>query len=153
MNYERPSFIYVVQAQNGFIKVGVSANPESRAYTIHVHSPIPCRLIAKWPGSMADEQAVHRRLAEYRIHSEWFAAVGDARAFVAEVFGRGVEVGDWVELTREGRAAALAEGRLRRAQAMRDAWANPEKKAEWLESLRRGREIAAAGRRPAGLPQ
>lgn len=45
----RPTFIYVVEAQNGLIKIGVSASPKSRAQMIHQLSPVPCRLVAIQP--------------------------------------------------------------------------------------------------------
>lgn len=116
--------IYAVEAQNGMLKIGVSASPKSRAAAIHAHSPIPCRLIATWPGTTKEEFALHRRFAAYRGHSEWFRIEGDLAEFVREVFGRGLdEVECWGgpdPLDREEKRRLLS---AKQSAAIKAAWA------------------------------
>jgi hypothetical protein len=130
---DRQTFVYVVEAQNGVIKIGVSCSPKSRALAIHQHSPVPCRLIAALPGETKDERRLHRRFAEQRSHCEWFRIEGPVAEFVSFVRGTGVDrVPDWDELVfpaaNERRAAATA-----RQKAL---WADAEYRRAMIISRR-----------------
>lgn len=110
----RPAFIYVVEAQNGVLKIGSSAVPHERAATINQHSPVPCRLVAMWPGDSGDESALHKQLAPYRSHCEWFRIEGPVAEFLECARGTGlVEIRPWSSPATH--AAAAAQGQLKRA--------------------------------------
>jgi hypothetical protein len=137
--------VYVVEAQCGLIKIGYSRWPESRAEAICRLSPSPVRLIAKWPGQMRDELSIHDKLASYRSHNEWFRIEGEAAAFVREVFGRGLVAPppEFKVLSYESALERKAASRAKMSASMRSAWADPDRKADWLRSLKNGREQRA----------
>lgn len=62
-------------------KVGISADPEFRTYTIAQHSPFAVRLESYWrvPKSEARsiERSVHEELKARRSHGEWFKCSGN----------------------------------------------------------------------------
>jgi hypothetical protein len=94
-----PSFIYLIEAQNGLVKIGVTVNPKTRAAAYQTHSPVPLRLIAWWPGSQADEAELHRRFNPFVSHCEWFRIEGELAEFLAGVRGVGVgRVREWDEI-------------------------------------------------------
>lgn len=90
------SFVYLIEAQNGLVKIGSSICPTSRLLATRTHSPVLVRLIAMWPGNRADEYELHARFEEYRSHSEWFKIEGEIIKFVDTYRGIGVQsVEDW----------------------------------------------------------
>lgn len=123
--YDKKLFVYVIQASNGAIKIGHSADPAQRIKTINLHSPLPCRLIAVLEGKMKDELTFHRRFAEHRSHSEWFKDEGEVSQFIAEITGAGLSrIVDWSEvtngfLTRDEKAA---RSKSLRSARMKEVW-------------------------------
>jgi hypothetical protein len=76
-------FVYVIGQLDGTgpVKIGWSFSPEARLSQLQVGSPVRLLLIGSVPGTVEDEQALHARLAAYRLHGEWFSrspAVEDA---------------------------------------------------------------------------
>lgn len=138
-------FVYVVEAENGLIKIGASAKPIERARGICANSPIKCRLIISIAGIREDEQKIHAQFLEHRAWSEWFRKEGAVRQFVDEHRGQGVErIVEWAELD-------FASSKDRHRAALRKAWARPGKRAEQSAALkeafehRRAREHRAQG--------
>jgi hypothetical protein len=68
----RPLQIYFIGGDAGHIKIGVSANPESRLAAIQTGSPIPLRILATVLGGYDAERAYHARFAAHRAQGEWF---------------------------------------------------------------------------------
>lgn len=134
-----PTFLYLIEAENGLVKIGSGQYPTDRAATCRTHSPIPTRLIAAWPGSFAEEFELHRRFAADRSHGEWFVVRGALADFVADHFGKGLNrVDTWIEAKHAAAVnAGLRERRRSRSEA-RKLIAEPE----------RGTHAAAA---PVGL--
>lgn len=64
--------VYFVEASNGLIKIGTTANIEWRLASLQAQSPLPLKLLATVPGKRADEFAYHRLFAQHRAHGEWF---------------------------------------------------------------------------------
>lgn len=127
----RPTFIYVVEARIGLIKIGVSASPFGRAETIHSHSPVPCRLIATWSGTQEEEARLHHAFAAYRSHCEWFRIEGAVADFVSFVRRTGVEtIPEWESLAFGDVLARRAAAGRKRAEKLRAKWADPEYRAE-----------------------
>lgn len=119
------SFIYVIQARNGAIKIGHSVTPDQRLATVRTHSPLPVRMIAiLGPGGSKQERALHERFDHCRSHSEWFYGA-DIDAFSLEVMGRGLSViENWCDLEFLG-----THGRKeRRRRIFRAIWENPERR-------------------------
>lgn len=76
-------FVYAIESA-GRIKLGFSKDPERRFSKVATDAPFPCELLGFWPGSKADEMAVHKRFEGARVHGEWFTATEALLAFVAD---------------------------------------------------------------------
>ncbi|WP_040620347.1 GIY-YIG nuclease family protein [Rhodovulum sp. PH10] len=121
----RPTYVYVVEAMCGLVKIGHSIDPASRVTTICQHSASPVRLIAMWPGTLADETDLHRLHANLRSHNEWFRLEHGLAAFVDRVRGIGVDrVPDWPEVMvlptlerRERKSARIKAAAKKRAES------------------------------------
>lgn len=101
-----PTFIYLIEAANGLVKVGIGQNPRDRFQATRLHSPVLTRLIAYWPGAKIDEDALHQRFRTEREHGEWFAKRGEFAAFVERVRGQGVDhIPAWNDLKFYSRPA------------------------------------------------
>ena len=91
---DRPAKVYVFSVDEPGIperlKIGFSQDPEVRLSNIEKSSPFRLALYTHSPFHMPGraayswEQEIHRRLAEYRLHGEWFApeALQDATDMV-----------------------------------------------------------------------
>jgi len=123
--------IYVVEAQTGAIKIGVSINPDKRVAAINAHSPCPCRLVAIWPGGHEDERQLHQRFGAYRSHCEWFFPTVEIVTFVDGVRGRGLSrVVDWSEITSASRDARHLIAAEKRSARLKAFWADPDRRAQ-----------------------
>jgi Meiotically Up-regulated Gene 113 (MUG113) protein len=74
-NVSSGSFIYVVQADNGMLKIGVSTNPSARLAQLRTASPF--KLSLAYMGALrcdgyAVEAAAHETLSRHRLEGEWF---------------------------------------------------------------------------------
>lgn len=132
---KRQSFVYVIEAQNALVKIGVSANPFSRAAAVHLHSPVPTRLVAFWPGTTEDEARLHYAFAAARSHAEWFRIEGRVADFLAVYRGTGVDaVVDWDAVTwvstKEKRRRSQQEINQKIGAAVRAAHAERRKVIE-----------------------
>lgn len=74
-------FVYILRDKDQ-VKIGFSKNPRNRIATLQNNSGRALRVAACIPGTLEDEQRLHARFSTYRIHGEWFAAVGDLREFL-----------------------------------------------------------------------
>jgi hypothetical protein len=54
------------------VKVGWAADPRKRVSAIQVASPHKLTLEATVPGTIEDEQALHRALRSHKMSGEWF---------------------------------------------------------------------------------
>jgi hypothetical protein len=133
------SFVYLIEAQIGVLKIGCAFSPESRLTSVRTHSPVPTRLIACWPGSYIDEQALHARFIAHRSHFEWFRIEGELLKFVAERMGQGLEaIEPWSAVLFDSSARRTAS-RARATSKMKAAWSDPALKLHWLGQLRFGK--------------
>jgi len=67
-----PTRIYFIGADDGPIKIGISASPKSRLTALQTASPFRLRLLAIRVGDVLTERDYHRRFAAHRLHGEWF---------------------------------------------------------------------------------
>lgn len=65
-----------IGVRSGFIKIGVSNDPQRRAKQLRL------RLLYVRPGNVSDERALHRRFRAARIDREWFMPSDDLLAFI-----------------------------------------------------------------------
>ena len=135
--------IYVIQAENGFIKIGCSNFPTTRFSGIQFNSPLQLRLIAIFLGDKRDEHALHARFDSSRRHNEWFAPDEDILRFCNAVWGRGLDcaVSEWItdfKIIRTTRREAF----LRRlSERAKESWA---RRAKTIERLRPDSSTEAA---------
>lgn len=76
----KPSlFLYVIQIDNadGFIKIGVAANPGARLAELQVAVPYQCRLLKVADGGRKLEKDLHIAFRSDRIRGEWFRPTPD----------------------------------------------------------------------------
>jgi hypothetical protein len=136
-----PTFIYIIEDDRGFAKIGCGEDPAARCRACATHSSALVRLVAQWPGVRVDERALHAQFKAYRHHGEWFRVAGDLREFVLLKMGEGL---DAVETWEERMHFVPHEKSLRslrlKSQSMKKTWADPERRKEWLEALARGHE-------------
>lgn len=75
-------YVYAIES-GGRIKIGYSEKPEHRFSKVASDAPFPCVLLGYWPGTVADELAIHQLFNSVRLHGEWFAATENLLAFIA----------------------------------------------------------------------
>lgn len=80
---ERP--VYFIQADNGLVKIGVSADPMNRLEGLRTGSPLRLRLLGVIPGlGVVGEHELHERFAASRSHGEWFRPTPELATYIAE---------------------------------------------------------------------
>ncbi|WP_395138279.1 GIY-YIG nuclease family protein [Armatimonas sp.] len=69
-----PEFVYLVQADNGLVKIGRTRNIKNRLSELRVGSPCELELLVmvKALDCVLLEQRLHRRFAKTRVRGEWF---------------------------------------------------------------------------------
>lgn len=98
------SFIYLIEAENGLVKIGRGQKVGDRVAAVRLHSPVKARLLAVWPGGIAEEETLHQHFVAYRSHGEWFCLEGGLKAFVASQRGLNVShIPEWADLSFERR--------------------------------------------------
>lgn len=77
-NISKDQCVYIITTYTGYWKIGISINPEARVFELQTGSPFKLHFHG---GSLigpqgfnarAVERQLHRRLAKYRVHGEWF---------------------------------------------------------------------------------
>jgi len=71
----RPGYVYLIQGENGFYKIGRTVAPENRMKTFNVKLPFNVEYIClvKHDDHVSLETELHERFAAKRINGEWFA--------------------------------------------------------------------------------
>lgn len=154
----RARFVYLVEAENGMVKIGSSDRPVCRARLIASGNAAKTRLISFFRGDRADERALHKRFDDFRTWGEWFEVVGDLREYVESRRGLGVtHIPDWTAISREARIARQKDEARRVGIKVKARWSDPERRKIWQAALIHGRTSARASRirasiRPAPAP-
>lgn len=90
------SWVYLIHAQGTKLyKIGVAADPEARLRELQTANPLGLVLLYKIPGTRSVEQAIHRKLEEYRVRGEWFefhSAIKPVDAFQSVTIKLGTQV-------------------------------------------------------------
>lgn len=71
----RDGHVYLLQADNGLCKIGITGNLDKRIRIIQTQSPIPVSmLVAKYvANAYALEDELHRQFADKHSHGEWLS--------------------------------------------------------------------------------
>ena len=79
--------LYVMQAACGLVKIGRSADPESRRIMLVKKLRQSIYLVAVLPGRGADEEALHIKLRRHLVIGEWFYGTDKGKVAVAKTLG------------------------------------------------------------------
>lgn len=97
-------FVYFLRCgDRGPIKIGFAADPEARCASHQVSNPHPLVLLGAYPGTMADERALHLHFRADRVRGEWFRS---SRGLQREIK---VAQAAWHDHLRRRNNAATAE--------------------------------------------
>lgn len=71
------TYVYMIQAGYGGIKIGVSNNPEKRLKELQTSNHKPLHIVVKFPFKNTNdayifEKFLHERFAKYQMRGEWF---------------------------------------------------------------------------------
>lgn len=124
----KSGFIYLIEASNGRVKIGISAKPKDREDYYRTHSPIPVRLIAFWRGDSDEERALLKKFAAAKVWREWLRSLDDRAVWTFVEARRGtslIEVLSWKEIDLGGKPKAGGRPRLIETAAVSSCAANP----------------------------
>lgn len=107
--------IYFIENGSGLIKIGFSADVETRIKSFRIGSP-GLKLIGTMPGARGHERALHLLLAEYRVEGEWFQDNEHVRAAIKFAVANGVDEAK----TGRTRVAESLDDSIIRAQRLAD---------------------------------
>lgn len=79
-----PVKTYLVRADNGMVKIGVSITPKKRLTFLQNGSPVKLELEAILLGDR--EREIHHKLVKWRSHGEWFEDCAESRAILSDYF-------------------------------------------------------------------
>lgn len=138
------SQVYIIEASNGLLKIGVSNHPHGRLATLRTALPYDLRVARTWPHHNAYqiERAAHEALLDFRVKREWFnATVEQAIAAIEHAIAttnvvmlapppQADPAADWVLAN-----TAWNIERSRRIRALKDAGQEMtrEQQRQWLE--------------------
>lgn len=83
----RGLFLYVMQNEHGFIKIGRSDDPRRRLMEVQKSARCPVALIATFPEAGHFEEWVHIQMADHHIGFEWFEGTREAMDVLAALLG------------------------------------------------------------------
>ena len=100
MHSER-AWLYVVRAENGLCKIGVTQarNPRDRLRQIQFQSPLPVftEFLTTTPDTHRFERFLHKKFSELRDHGEWFrltsVEIAEIRGLAKQMNAGGVSDG------------------------------------------------------------
>lgn len=93
--------IYLIESSTSLIKIGCSKDPWTRCRSIGLVAPFRVAVIAQWPGTNAEEFALHRQFAEQHEFGEWFRNEGALAGFVAQRRGLNMDPADTPSWARD----------------------------------------------------
>jgi hypothetical protein len=108
---------FIVYPKSQWVKIGYATRLRSRLSELQVCTPENLEVVATIPGTLADEQRLHRALKGARRRGEWFALWEPVIEELVEKAKAGISVDDacvWA-------SAYIAEDLARRAEARAEA--------------------------------
>lgn len=117
--------VYFVEAENGLVKIGYSANVALRFRALLTTSAAPLKLLGWLPGTTGTERELHDKLEDSRSHGEWFRPTPDVAAVLATIQRpaeqstktagrRGASLMAYLERMKRGEVVRPTRGPLRR---------------------------------------
>mgnify|MGYP003442241313 CR=1 FL=1 len=88
------SYVYFIRNGHGSVKIGVTAKPESRAYSLSQGSDTPLELVRSVEGGRRAEAWFHEHFAEHRLYGEWFKFVPEMMTVEADLQFEDEQTGD-----------------------------------------------------------
>jgi len=81
--------VYLIQAQNGLVKIGISDNINRRFSALNTASPIELTLLAvkQTPIAQLMETELHEQYADRRERGEWFRLTADEIETIVSQYG------------------------------------------------------------------
>ena len=79
----KPSYIYFMQSEDFYIKIGCTRNIKSRIKAVQAHNPMKIKLIGKMKGGYDLEVKIHRRFKKHRTRGEWFEGSPELLEYIA----------------------------------------------------------------------
>lgn len=80
--FDRRSFVYFAQREDGAVKIGWSADVMRRIGELRKKGRSTVQLLACYPGDKPDEQRLHKTFHGSLIGDEWFRPDEDLMAFI-----------------------------------------------------------------------
>lgn len=82
----KDGYVYVAEADSGYVKIGKSIHPEDRIQQLSTGSPVDLTLLAKSEvaESVEKEQKVQQQYNEYRERGEWFEVPDSVKREIIE---------------------------------------------------------------------
>ncbi len=80
---EREPTVYVI-GFGAYVKIGFSTDLPGRMLDLQEHAPAELTLYASFPGTIADERALHARFKGCRLRGEWFLKRGKLAKWIKE---------------------------------------------------------------------
>lgn len=77
-----PKVYFLRAGESGAVKIGFATDLRSRIRGIETGNHEELHIIAAMNGTAADEKALHKKFAAYRIRGEWFKYAGDLKRFI-----------------------------------------------------------------------
>ena len=74
--------IYFIRQSNKFIKIGYSADPQSRLKELQTGSPSKLHIQAVIDGNTQTEKGLHEMFAHLRAKGEWFRYTDELKWFI-----------------------------------------------------------------------
>ena len=80
----KSKFVYLIEAENGLVKIGISSNVQRRLSTLNTASPVELWILAyaQPPSAAKLEKKLHNTYSDKRVRGEWFRL---SHADVAEI--------------------------------------------------------------------
>lgn len=85
----KAGYVYCIGREFHTVKIGFSADPQSRLVRLQAGNPLRVAIIGKIPGDYKTERALHEQFAHLRMAGEWFRdEAGVISAYFAEAHGQ-----------------------------------------------------------------
>lgn len=85
----KAGFVYCIGREFHTVKIGYSADPQSRLVRLQAGNPLRVEIIGKIPGDYKTERSLHEQFAHLKMAGEWFRdEAGVISAYFAEAFGQ-----------------------------------------------------------------
>lgn len=88
----RSTYVYLIKADNGLIKIGIASDVNGRFINIDSMSPVPLSLLFSFynEDALRVERKLHKRFAAKRVKGEWFNLSRNEIDWIIGKYGDGI---------------------------------------------------------------